>query len=173
MSIDTKLEDNKMDGITLEKEKRPKGRKRTTNKKRIRSPQPFHYKNPERESGKTIVSLGQTDVVRGLVQIVKPGEGDNNLHIHTGMDSIWFVLKGRVRFYGEGDKVIGEYGPHDGLIMPRNNQYWFAAVGDENLELLQCVGFDRDIKNERIDVAKRKWEVNTTEHIDGRVPLEN
>lgn len=57
--------------------------------------------------------------------------------------------------------------------MPRNNQYWFAAVGDQNLELLQCVGFDREIKNERVDVAKRKWEVNTTQHIDGRVPLEN
>ena len=114
-----------MDGVTLEKEKRSKVRKRTTKNKRIRPPQPFHYENPERDSGKTIVSLGQTDVVRGLVQIVKPGEGDNNLHIHTGMDSIWFVLKGRVRFYGEGDKVIGEYGGRK-VVVPNSPNLVFV-----------------------------------------------
>ena len=152
-------------------EKRRKAREAKAAKARVRPPQAFKYNNPGRDGGKTIVSLGQTDVVRGLVQIVKKGEGDNNLHLHTGMDSIWFVLKGRVKFYGEDDVELGEYGPQEGLIMPRNNVYWFASTGDEDLELLQCVGYDRDVKNERVDVAERKWEVNTTEHIDGRVEM--
>jgi len=154
-------------------EKRRKQRAAKAEKSGPRPPQAFKYDNPRRDGGKTIVNLGQTDVVRGLVQIVKKGEGDNNLHLHTGMDSLWFVLKGRVKFYGENDEELGEYGPQEGLIMPRNNVYWFAAVGDEDLELLQCVGYDRDVKNERVDMAERKWEVNTTEHIDGRVPLDS
>lgn len=154
-------------------EKRRKQREAKAQKSGPRPPQAFKYDNPGRDGGKTIVGLGQTDVVRGLVQIVKKGEGDNNLHLHTGMDSLWFVLKGRVKFYGEDDVELGEYGPQEGLIMPRNNVYWFAAVGDEDLELLQCVGYDRDVKNERVDMAERKWEVNTTEHIDGRVPMDD
>ena len=153
--------------------KRPRqARQAKAAKQRIRPPQPFRFDNPNRDAGKTIVNLGQTDVVRGAVQIVKAGEGDNNLHIHTGMDTVWFVLKGRVRFYGPDDVVLGEYGPNEGLIMPRNNPYWFAAIGDEDLELLQAAGFDRDVKNERVDLSKRKWEVNATEHIDGRAPFD-
>lgn len=159
--------------VSTDTDKRRNAREAKAKKARVRPPQPFKYDNPGRSGGKTIVNLGQTDVVRGLVQVVKKGEGDNNLHLHTGMDSLWFVLKGRVKFYGEDDVELGEYGAQEGLIMPRNNVYWFASVGDEDLELLQCVGYDRDVKNERVDMAPRKWEVNTTEHIDGRVPLDD
>jgi len=156
--------------LTPEMEKRRKQRQARAAKAKPRPPAKFRYAVPEGERpGKTIVSLGQTDVIRGLVQVVKEGEGDNNLHIHTGMDSLWFVLKGRVRFYGPDDEVIGEFGQHEGLIMPRNNAYWFASVGDEDLELLQAVGYDRDVKNERVDVKPQVWKVNTTKHLDGTV----
>ncbi|MEE8334164.1 MAG: cupin domain-containing protein [Alphaproteobacteria bacterium] len=156
--------------VTPEMEKRRKQRQARAKKAAPRAPSKFRYGMPEGErSGKTIVNLGQTDVIRGLVQVVKQGEGDNNLHIHTGMDSLWFVLKGRVRFYGPDDEVIGEFGQHEGLIMPRNNAYWFASTGDEDLELLQSVGFDRDVKNERIDVEPQVWKVKGTQHLDGKV----
>lgn len=154
--------------VLTDPEKRRRQRRSKAKKQGVRPPQPFRYENPGRDAGKTIVNLGQSDVVRGLVQVVKPGKGDNNLHLHTGMDSVWFVLKGRVRFYGPEDAVIGEYGPQEGLLMPRNNPYWFAAVGDEDLELLQVIGIDRDVRNERVDLAERKWEVGSTEQIDGR-----
>ena len=142
----------------------------------IRSFQSYGFRNDSdlpKESAKLETFMKETSKkINYLIEeIVKNGEGDNNLHLHTGMDSIWFVLKGRVKFYGEDDVALGEYGPQEGLIMPRNNVYWFAAVGNEDLELLQCVGYDRDVKNERVDMAARKWEVNTTEHIDGRVPV--
>ncbi len=156
--------------ISADTEKRRKARQ--GKKMRLRPPQPFRYENPGTGAGKTIINLAQSDVVRGLVQVVKAGEGDNNLHLHTGMDSVWFVLKGRVKFYGPEDAVIGEYGPHEGLLMPRNNPYWFAAVGDEDLELLQIIGMDLDVKNERVDLAERKWQVGSTEHIDGRLPVD-
>src|SRR5262249_54148683 len=67
-------------------------------------------------AGKGFVSLGRKDIVRGAVQVVKKHGGENNLHYHTTSASFWMVLKGRVRFYGPGDVVIGEFGPNEGTI---------------------------------------------------------
>ena len=134
-----------------------------------RDPQKFTYSKPEGQTvGKGIVSLCQTDIIRGAVQVVREG-GDNNLHSHTGMDGFWMVLKGRVRFYGPADQVLGEFGQHEGIVMPRNSQYWFESCGDEDLELLQVVAFDRDVKNERVDVNPQKFDVDAVERFDGRV----
>lgn len=134
-----------------------------------RAPQKFSYKKPEsQETAKAITSLCQTDIIRGAVQIVKEG-GDNNLHSHTGMDGFWMVLKGAVRFYGAGDEVLGEFGVHEGIVMPRSAEYWFESCGDEDLELLQVVAFDRDVKNERVDVNARKTVVDSAQRFDGRI----
>ncbi len=134
-----------------------------------RTPQKFSYKKPEsQETAKAITSLCQTDIIRGAVQIVKEG-GDNNLHSHTGMDGFWMVLKGAVRFYGASDEVLGEFGVHEGIVMPRNAEYWFESCGDEDLELLQVVAFDRDVKNERVDVNARKTVVDSAQRFDGRI----
>lgn len=134
-----------------------------------RAPQKFSYTKPDhQESGKAIVSLCQTDIIRGAVQVLKEG-GDNNLHSHTGMDGFWMVLKGAVRFYGPDDEVLGEFGPHEGIVMPRDSQYWFESCGDDDLELLQVVAFDRDVKNVRVDVNDRKFDVDAVERFDGRL----
>lgn len=147
----------------------------TTEKTRTRSakpraPQTFRYDKPESQgSGKAIVRLCQTDIIRGAVQVVKKGDGDNNLHSHTGMDGFWMVLKGRVRYYGPDDEVLGEFGPHEGIVTPRNTRYWFKSIGDEDLELLQVVAFDREIKNERVDSEEQKFDVGSAEYHQGRV----
>lgn len=134
-----------------------------------RAPQRFSYSKPEGgQAAKAIVSLCQTDILRGAVQVVTEG-GDNNLHSHTGMDGFWMVLKGRVRFYGPGDEVLGEFGMHEGIAMPRNAQYWFESCGDEDLELLQVVAFDREVKNARVDVNLRKLEAGKVARFDGRL----
>ncbi len=66
--------------------------------------------------------------MRGVVQVVKKNGGENNLHYHTTSASFWMVLKGRVRFYGPDDVLIGEFGPHEGTITPRYSRYWFENV---------------------------------------------
>ena len=148
-------------------------RKRASKGNRLRPPAPFRHQKPDTlETGKTFITLGQTDLIRGVVQIVKKGDGDNNLHSHTGMDSLWMVLKGEVTFYGPGkDDFMGVYGPDEGIVMPRNNTYWFASTGDVDLELLQVSGFANDVKNERVDVEEQKEGVGPgkVNHIDGRI----
>ena len=119
--------------------------------------QTFSYKKPDHlRKGKGIVQLAQSPVIRGRVQIVQEG-GENNLHSHTGMDGFWFVLAGKVKFYGPGDVLIGEYAKHEGILIPAGLEYWFESSDpDEALEILQMAGFEKGVKATRNDVAAQK-----------------
>jgi mannose-6-phosphate isomerase-like protein (cupin superfamily) len=96
-----------------------------------------------------LVRLAGTDLMKGVVQVIEDG-GENVLHYHEGMDSFWMVLRGRVRFYGPDDKLVGEYGPMEGVVTPRGARYWFEkASEDEALELLQVASYDMRSKGPR------------------------
>ena len=119
--------------------------------------QTFSYKKPDNlRRGKGIVQLAQSPLIRGRVQIVQEG-GENNLHSHTDMDGFWFVLAGKVKFYGPGDVLIGEYGKHEGILIPAGLEYWFESSDPtEALEILQMAGFEKGVKATRNDVAAQK-----------------
>src|SRR3546814_20194640 len=73
------------------------------------------------------------------------------------MDLIYMVLKGKVAFYGPDDKVIGEDGPHEGLLLPENSRYWFGAIGDEEAWLLQIAGYPKGAEmSQRIPVTQAR-----------------
>jgi mannose-6-phosphate isomerase-like protein (cupin superfamily) len=99
------------------------------------------YVKPVIDGGKAFVKLCRTDRMVGYVQVIAQG-GENNLHSHRHSDGLWFVLSGRVRFYGPERHVIGEFGRYEGVMVPRDCQYWFEAVGDEQAEILQVEAFD-------------------------------
>ena len=103
---------------------------------------PFRYVKPGDgyKHGKAMALLAGSDILKGVVQVLREG-GENTLHYHTTMDSFWMVLKGRVRFYGPGDKLLGEFGPMEGIVTPRNARYWFERAGAEDLELLQVAAY--------------------------------
>ncbi|TAK05998.1 cupin domain-containing protein, partial [bacterium] len=96
----------------------------------------FKYQRPEFEGVKKSMLVCNSDLMRVHVQVVKNG-GENNLHTHTGEDAFWLVLNGAVKFYGEGDKVIGELKKHEGILIPRGFNYWFESASDEPLEILR------------------------------------
>ena len=126
--------------------------------------QTFSYKKPDHlRKGKGIVQLAQSPLIRGRVQIVQEG-GENNLHSHTGMDGFWFVLAGKVKFYGPGDVLIGEYGKHEGILIPAGLEYWFESSDPtEALEILQMAGFEKGVKATRNDVAAQKLDPDSVE----------
>ncbi|HEY4135861.1 MAG TPA: cupin domain-containing protein [Alphaproteobacteria bacterium] len=131
--------------------------------------QPFNYHKPSGiGTAKGRVDLGRTDCIHGVVQVVKRDGGENNLHYHTNIDSLWMVLKGRAKFYGPDDEVIGEFGPQEGTIMPAYARYWFENVGESDLELLQVVAFhDRDRKDSgRTDLAPQRFAVGSSERYE-------
>jgi mannose-6-phosphate isomerase-like protein (cupin superfamily) len=105
---------------------------------------------------KQIANLMRGDLMRLNVQIVKEG-GENNLHYHTGGDTVWMVLNGAARFYGVGDKLLGEIGPNGGILLPGGSRYWFEKIGNEDLEILQIVCKEsRDAKPQRINLDQHK-----------------
>jgi mannose-6-phosphate isomerase-like protein (cupin superfamily) len=112
------------------------------------------------EKKKIHVKLAGTNTVRASVQILREG-GENNLHYHPNMDLIYMVLKGRIRFYGPGDKVLGEYGALEGLLLPENSRYWFESVGSEEAHLLQIAGFPKGIN------ALKRIPIDPPKHDDG------
>jgi mannose-6-phosphate isomerase-like protein (cupin superfamily) len=107
------------------------------------------------EGAKGHVKLAGTDCVRASVQVLRNG-GENNLHYHPNIDLIYMVLKGKVRFYGTEDKILGDYGPQEGLLLPENSRYWFMSLGDEEAWLLQIAGYPKGAKaSKRISVRPR------------------
>lgn len=126
----------------------------------------FKYKQPEFETGKRNVKLGRTDRMIGIIQVLKRG-GETNLHSHAHMDGLWMVLSGRVRFYGEGNVLLGDFGPREGVMIPRGCPYWFENVEDEIAELLQVEAFDiplpddEMLRRDRTDYEPPKRPMNT------------
>lgn len=105
---------------------------------------------------KKIVKLAGNDHLRVAVQVVKEG-GENNLHFHTNTDIVYTVLRGRVRFYGPGDLVYGEFGEHEGLVIPAGARYWFETTGEVPLELFQIFVYtDRPSTAARVNVSEAK-----------------
>jgi mannose-6-phosphate isomerase-like protein (cupin superfamily) len=120
-----------------------------------KAPKVFRYATPALERPKGIMPLCRSDILTAAVQVIRKG-GENNLHSHAGMDGFWFVLKGKARFYGEADTLLGELGPMEGVFIPRGVKYWFESAGEEMLELLQVEAFAKGVKNVRTDVEPKK-----------------
>lgn len=103
---------------------------------------------------RTDLRLCEGDILRGTLQTLPEGFA-NNLHYHPAYEGFWMVVEGRVRFHGANDRVIGEFGPMEGVFIPRNGRYWFTRVSKETARLLQVRGDAREGANKRVDVEQQ------------------
>jgi mannose-6-phosphate isomerase-like protein (cupin superfamily) len=115
----------------------------------------FRYQTPDFEGVKKTLQVCNSDLMKVQVQVVKNG-GENNLHTHTGEDAFWYVISGAVKFYGEGDKLVGEYKKGEGILVPRGYKYWFESASTEPLEVLRVTAKDQNIDNKRVDLSPQK-----------------
>lgn len=115
---------------------------------------PFVFEPPEDvpDDAKILCHLARSDLLRASIQVIPEG-GDNNLHYHPGADGFWMPLEGRVRFHGP-DGVVGEFGPNEGIVIPRNARYWFeTADPEQELHLLHISAHTQQkVANSRINV---------------------
>lgn len=119
----------------------------------------FRHQTPEFEGVKKTWQVCNSDLMKVQVQVVKNG-GENNLHTHTGEDAFWYVIAGAVKFYGEGDKLVGEYKKGEGILIPRGYKYWFESASQEPLEILRVTAKDQNVDNKRVDLSpKKQWMV--------------
>jgi mannose-6-phosphate isomerase-like protein (cupin superfamily) len=123
-------------------------------------PKVFKYQTPQFDGVKKTLQVCNSDLMKVQVQVVKDG-GENNLHSHTGDDAFWYVMSGAVKFYGEGDEVIGEFNKGEGILIPRGFKYWFESSSSEPLEILRVTAKDQKVENQRVDhSAKKQWMVD-------------
>jgi mannose-6-phosphate isomerase-like protein (cupin superfamily) len=115
----------------------------------------FKHQTPEFEGVKKTWQVCNSDLMKVQVQVVKSG-GENNLHTHTGEDAFWYVISGAVKFYGEGDTLVGEYKKGEGILVPRGYKYWFESASPEPLEILRVTAKDQNIDNKRVDLSPQK-----------------
>ena len=134
-------------------------------------PVSFSYSKLTGEQKKQVALLGRTDHLLAMIQVVKEG-GENNLHMHPHTDGIWMVLRGRARFYGENNVLLGEYGEHEGVVLPRGTKYWFEKIGDVDLEILAMQAFDKPfteikaIQDDRVNFAAMRTAPADVPNID-------
>ena len=120
----------------------------------------FRYQTPQFEGVKKTLQVCNSDLMKVQVQVVKDG-GENNLHTHTGDDAFWYVISGAVKFYGEGDGLVGEYKKGEGILIPRGYKYWFESAAPEPLEILRVTAKDQNVENQRVDhSAKKQWMID-------------
>ena len=115
----------------------------------------FKYQTPQFDGVKKTLQVCNSDLMKVQVQVVKDG-GENNLHSHTGDDAFWYVMSGAVKFYGEGDEVIGEFNKGEGILIPRGFKYWFESSSSEPLEILRVTAKDQKVENQRVDHSAQK-----------------
>ena len=125
-----------------------------------KEPKVFKYQTPQFDGVKKTLQVCNSDLMKVQVQVVKDG-GENNLHSHTGDDAFWYVMSGAVKFYGEGDEVIGEFNQGEGILIPRGFKYWFESSSSEPLEILRVTAKDQKVENQRVDhSAQKQWMVD-------------
>jgi mannose-6-phosphate isomerase-like protein (cupin superfamily) len=130
---------------------------------------PFSFKRPDNipADRKAFVKLAGNNNENVVIQVIGKG-GDNNLHYHANMDSVFYVLKGRVKFYGPEDALIGDFSQNEGVLMPAGARYWFESSTPEEAWLLQIANYPKGRKmSKRIDSSKRKSDLGSSVHFDG------
>jgi mannose-6-phosphate isomerase-like protein (cupin superfamily) len=116
-------------------------------------PQLFSYQRPENDRAKNLTVLCKTEMLSADMQLVSEG-GENKLHSHTASDGFFMVLQGNVKFYGEGDVLVAELGPHEGAVMPHGFKYWFESSGTETLQLLHVAAKDPRVDDVRVGASR-------------------
>jgi len=111
------------------------------------------------ESGKQSHALVRNRDISCGVQVVAKG-GETNMHAHSGVDEIWYILAGEATFYGERDEVVAKIGPNEGLLIPHGVAYWFESSQPENLVLLRF-GAKVEDTDKRIDYAERQYVIGS------------
>ena len=69
-----------------------------------------------------------------LVHAIVPGGGGPPAHIHTREEEAFFVIRGDVTFFVDGDPVIATVGTF--LNVPRGTKHQFKNESDEEAEMI-------------------------------------
>ena len=102
----------------------------------------IRYEKPESKRDRRVVTFARTDSMMVFMQVHKHS-GESRLHKHPNTDAFWWVVRGKAAFHTTDHHLLAELGPEEGVLIPRDVPYYFNALGDDDLEILQLESFLR------------------------------
>jgi mannose-6-phosphate isomerase-like protein (cupin superfamily) len=102
----------------------------------------IRYEKPESKRDRRVVTFARTDSMMVFMQVHKHS-GESRLHKHPNTDAFWWVVRWKAAFHTTDHNLLAELGPEEGVLIPRDVPYYFNALGDDDLEILQLESFLR------------------------------
>jgi quercetin dioxygenase-like cupin family protein len=109
----------------------------------------YNLKTPYLEQGRTTDIRARTDLMTVTMKVYAEG-GENGMHNHPHEDHSFIVLEGEATFHIETDdntKVVGE---HEGIMLPKGVNYWFACSSPQNLVMIRVGAIYPGVKHGRL-----------------------
>ena len=96
----------------------------------------FDMKTPYLVQGRTTDLRARTELMTIIMKVYAEG-GENGMHNHPHEDHSFMVLEGEATFHIETDDNEKVVGPYEGVLLPRNVNYWFQSTGSDNLVMVR------------------------------------
>jgi quercetin dioxygenase-like cupin family protein len=98
--------------------------------------QVYDLRTPYLDQGRTTDLRASTELMTIMVKVYAEG-GENAMHNHPHEDHSFLVLEGSATFHIETDDNTRTVGRYEGILIPKDVNYWFASSGDENLVMVR------------------------------------
>jgi quercetin dioxygenase-like cupin family protein len=112
----------------------------------------FNLRTPYLKQGRTTDIRARTELMTITSKVYAEG-GENAMHNHPHEDHSFIVLEGQATFHIETDdneQVVGRY---EGVMLPRNVNYWFQSTGDDNLVMVRVGAIHKGVEHHRLTPA--------------------
>jgi quercetin dioxygenase-like cupin family protein len=98
--------------------------------------QVFNLRTPYLLQGRTTELRASTERMTIMVKAYAEG-GENAMHNHPHEDHSFIVLEGEATFHIETDGNAHVVGRYEGILIPKDVNYWFSSSGGQNLIMVR------------------------------------
>jgi mannose-6-phosphate isomerase-like protein (cupin superfamily) len=98
-------------------------------------PSAFKVRAQLLDQGRTDTVLAASANLTLRLKVYASG-GENALHAHENEDHFFIILQGTADFF-DPDGLLAALGPHEGIMLPKGQQYSFNATSAEPLVMLR------------------------------------
>ncbi len=109
----------------------------------------FNLRTPYLKQGRTTDVRAKTDLMTVTAKVYAEG-GENAMHHHVHEDHTFIVLEGEATFHIETDDNTHVCGPYEGVMLPKDVNYWFQSTGKGNLVMVRVGAIHKDQPRARL-----------------------
>jgi mannose-6-phosphate isomerase-like protein (cupin superfamily) len=114
----------------------------------------FDLRTPYLEQGRTTDIRAKTDLMTITAKVYAEG-GENAMHHHVHEDHSFIVLEGEATFHIETDENATVCGKYEGVLLPKDVNYWFESSGEGNLVMVRFGALHQGVERARLTPTGR------------------